>query len=33
VPIMEILTTYLREHSPWPPSRPGQYVEGAPLDE
>jgi hypothetical protein len=30
-PIMEILTTYLREHSPWPPSRPGQYVQGAPL--
>jgi hypothetical protein len=28
---MEILTTYLREHSPWPPSRPGQYVQGAPL--
>jgi hypothetical protein len=32
-PIMEILTTYMREHSPWPPSRPGQYVETAPLDD
>jgi uncharacterized protein YjbI with pentapeptide repeats len=31
-PVMEILTTYLREHSPWPPSRPGQYVEGAALE-
>jgi hypothetical protein len=32
-PIIEILTTYLREHSPWPPSRPGQYVAMASIED
>jgi hypothetical protein len=30
--IAEILTAYVRGHAPWPPTRPGQYVENAPLD-
>jgi hypothetical protein len=30
--IAEILCAYVREHAPWPPSRPGQYVAAAPLD-
>src|SRR6266571_902625 len=30
-PIVEVLTTYAREHSPWPPSRPGQYRAEAPV--
>jgi len=30
--IAEVLTAYVRGHAPWPPSRPGQYVAGAPLD-
>jgi Pentapeptide repeats (8 copies) len=29
--IAEILTGYVRENSPWPPSRPGQYAERAPI--
>lgn len=31
-PIIEVLTTFVREHSPWPPSRPGQYRAEAPLE-
>jgi hypothetical protein len=31
-PIVEVLTTYVREHSPWPPSRPGQYRAEAPAE-
>jgi uncharacterized protein YjbI with pentapeptide repeats len=31
--ILEILTAYIRTHSPWPPSRPGQYVDNAPIDQ
>jgi hypothetical protein len=31
-PIVEVLTTYVREHSPWPPSRPGQYPAEAPVE-
>jgi hypothetical protein len=30
--IAEILCAYIRDHTPWPPSRPGQYVAAAPLD-
>jgi uncharacterized protein YjbI with pentapeptide repeats len=30
-PIVEVLTTYVQEHSPWPPSRPGQYRPEAPV--
>lgn len=32
-PIMEVLTTYIREHSPWPPARPGQFRPGVPIDQ
>jgi uncharacterized protein YjbI with pentapeptide repeats len=31
-PIVEVLTTYVREHSPWPPTLPGQYRDEAPLE-
>jgi hypothetical protein len=30
--IAEILTAYIRGHAPWPPSRPGESIDG-PLDE
>jgi hypothetical protein len=29
--IVQVLTAYARGHAPWPPVRPGQYVEDAPL--
>jgi hypothetical protein len=29
-PILEVLTAYVREHSPWPPSEPGQPVADMP---
>jgi hypothetical protein len=29
--IAEVLTAYVRSHSPWPPSRPGQYVADASI--
>jgi hypothetical protein len=31
--IAEILSSYLRQRAPWPPSVPGQYVAHAPLDQ
>jgi Pentapeptide repeats (8 copies) len=31
--IADILTGYVRTCSPWPPSRPGQYVEHAPTEQ
>jgi Pentapeptide repeats (8 copies) len=31
--IEEVLTAYLRSHSPWPPRLPGQYTADAPIDE
>jgi uncharacterized protein YjbI with pentapeptide repeats len=30
--IAEVLTAYIRTHSPWPPTQPGQYKEDWPLD-
>ncbi len=32
-PIMEVLTTYLGDRSPWPPARPRQYVAAALVKE
>jgi Pentapeptide repeats (8 copies) len=31
--IGEVLTAYIRSHAPWPPTRPGQYVATAPIEE
>jgi Pentapeptide repeats (8 copies) len=31
--IAEILSSFLRQRAPWPPSVPGQYVADAPLDQ
>jgi uncharacterized protein YjbI with pentapeptide repeats len=31
--IAEVLTAYVRTHAPWPPSRPGQYVAHAPVEQ
>ncbi|HEY3115398.1 MAG TPA: pentapeptide repeat-containing protein [Chloroflexota bacterium] len=31
--IAEILSSYLRQRAPWPPSVPGQYMAHAPLDQ
>jgi uncharacterized protein YjbI with pentapeptide repeats len=31
--IAEVLTAYVRTHSPWPPTKPGQYKEGWPLEQ
>jgi hypothetical protein len=31
--IAEILTAFVRQHSPWPPSEPGQYRRDFPIDE
>jgi hypothetical protein len=31
-PVMDILLVFLREHSPWPPSRPGQWAASAPIE-
>lgn len=31
--IAEVLTAFVRSHSPWPPKLPGQYVATAPLDD
>jgi hypothetical protein len=31
--IGEVLTAYIRTHSPWPPTLPGQYVATAPIDD
>jgi hypothetical protein len=31
--IAEVLAAYVRTHAPWPPSRPGQWVARASLDE
>jgi hypothetical protein len=31
--IGEVLTAFVRSHSPWPPRLPGQYVATAPIDE
>jgi hypothetical protein len=31
--IADILCSYVRTGSPWPPSRPGQYVEHAPIEQ
>jgi uncharacterized protein YjbI with pentapeptide repeats len=31
--IAEVLTAYVRTHSPWPPTQPGQYKPDWPLDE
>jgi hypothetical protein len=33
VAVMEVLTAYVRGHSPWPPRLPGQYIEGAPIED
>jgi uncharacterized protein YjbI with pentapeptide repeats len=30
--VTEVLSAFVRGHAPWPPTRPGQYVEAAPLD-
>ena len=29
--IAQVLSAYIREHSPWPPARAGQYIADAPL--
>jgi hypothetical protein len=31
--IAEILTAFVRQRSPWPPSQPGQYRDGVPIDQ
>jgi hypothetical protein len=31
--VVEILTAFIRSHSPWPPRLPGQYRADAPLDQ
>jgi len=33
VTVTEVLTAFVRSHAPWPPSRPGQYVENAPIED
>jgi hypothetical protein len=29
----DVLNTFVRRHAPWPPRRPGQYVEDAPIED
>jgi hypothetical protein len=29
--IGEVLTSFVRSRSPWPPSRPGQFIADAPI--
>jgi uncharacterized protein YjbI with pentapeptide repeats len=31
--VAEVLTAYIRTHSPWPPSQPGQYRADFPIDQ
>jgi uncharacterized protein YjbI with pentapeptide repeats len=31
--VAEVLTAFIRGHAPWPPNRPGQYVEHAPIQD
>jgi hypothetical protein len=31
VTVAEVLAAFIRNQAPWPPSRPGQYVENAPI--
>jgi hypothetical protein len=31
--VADVLAAYVRNHSPWPPSRPGQYVANAPINQ
>jgi hypothetical protein len=31
--IAEVLTAFVRQRSPWPPSQPGQYIKDAPIED
>jgi hypothetical protein len=33
VTVTAVLTAFVRGHAPWPPTRPGQYVKDAPIED